>query len=106
MDKFVTVTGAVSMLAAGVLANTVTLGTYGHFAKKRGWSSWKAGAMAGLVAGVIGMASWLLMRTLLPGATGLVTANRMRGFTVTQLPTATGVLTAQRLSGVYMQPSR
>ena len=54
-----TITSAAVILAGSTLAGVLGYGTYGYL-RDKGWSTWKAGAVTGLIGGGLGVAVALL----------------------------------------------
>ena len=100
---------SIASMGAGVIGGLVGYGTYGHF-RDAGWSTWKAGAMTGLINGGVGAILAVIGITVgaayLPDKGGPVaglTATQvrgLRGLALKELPRAMGMVTAQKLSGL------
>ena len=92
-------TGVIAV--AGAISGLLSFGVYGWLRESKKWSTWKAGAVTGVLGGLAGWGMFLAnaartIGTLEPAMSGL------SGLTVTEAPENIAGLTMSKLSGLTM----
>ena len=106
-----TLVGVGVIVASSAISSMLKFGTYGYF-KEKGYGNWKAGAASGATIGVLGGLAFMGMvamgykasNTLVPGTemAGCMGCG-IQGLQIQEMPGAIGLLAAQKLAGLTIE---